>query len=53
MDFLKFFIRDDVPAVGLTEFRDETEKLVYVPQENCNPYREIFKADYTKNFFLT
>lgn len=52
MDLLNLFIKDDVPAVGLTGFRD-VKKDVYTPEnKDFNFNRQIFTANYSKNFFL-
>lgn len=52
MDLLKFFIKDEVPAVGLTCFRDKKEEMKFTPPKHYNYNRQIFSADYSKNFFL-
>lgn len=53
MDLLKFFIKDEVPAVGLNRFRDPKDKLYeYAEQPKLNFNRPIFKPDYSNNFFL-
>ncbi|MBR1424897.1 hypothetical protein IJ579_04985 [bacterium] len=52
MDLLKFFIKDDVPAVGLNCFRDTKEDYSYIPRETYNYNKQIFTPNYTKNFFL-
>lgn len=51
MELLKFFFKDEVPAVGLTIFK---EKNLY---RNLEPVkldfrRQIFKPNYSNNFFL-
>ena len=51
MELLKFFIKDEVPAVGLTKFRDAKEKCTVEPLR-LNINRQIFKPNYNNNFFL-
>ena len=53
MELLKFFIKDEVPAVGLTRFRDRKTKYEnYYEQPKLNFRRPVFKPDYSNNFFL-
>lgn len=52
MDLLNLFIKDDVPAVGLTGFRDEEKDSYCTNDKDFNFNRQIFTANYSKNFFL-
>lgn len=52
MDLLKFFIKDEVPAVGLTRFRDRRVKYENYEPPKLNFKRPVFKPDYSNNFFL-
>ena len=52
MDLLKFFLKDEVPAIGLNKFRDKRD---YLYRENEPPIgfrKQYFKPDYSNNFFL-
>jgi hypothetical protein len=51
MELLKFFIKDEVPAVGLTKFK-ETKDRNGVPPLRLDISRQIFKPNYNNNFFL-
>lgn len=55
MELLKFFLKDDVPAVGLTKFKDrepEEEKTPsHVPQR-LNLNRRAFKMSYSSNMYI-
>ena len=52
MNFLKIFIKDEVPAVGLTKFRDRREETEYFLDQTFGPKKQYFKPDYSQNFFL-
>jgi len=51
MELLKFFIKDEVPAVGLTRFKGRIRNKDVQPLK-INVQRQIFKPDYSNNFFL-
>lgn len=52
MELIKFFFKDEVPAVGLTKFKDKKDFLpeYNIPVVNFN--KQIFKPNYNNNFFL-
>lgn len=51
MELLKIFIKDEVPAVGLTKFKDKKEqKTCYLNDTGLKI--QYFKPNYSKNFFL-
>ncbi len=52
MDLLKFFIKDEVPAVGLTRFRDKRNNYAYYEPPKLDFKRQVFKPNYSNNFFL-
>lgn len=52
MELLKFFIKDEVPAVGLTKFKEKTDKYSYYVPQRITPVRQVFKPNYSNNFFL-
>lgn len=52
MELLKFFIKDEVPAVGLNVFREKKDLYQSYEQPRLNFQRKIFKPDYSNNFFL-
>lgn len=53
LELLKLFIKDEVPAVGLTRFKDKKEKIFdYGEPPKLNFNRPIFKPNYSNNFFL-
>ncbi len=52
MELLKFFIKDEVPAVGLSKFKDKKDKYSYNDRLRVNFNKPIFKPDYSNNFFL-
>ncbi len=52
MELLKFFINDEVPAVGLAKFKEKKDKYSYFEPPKLNFNRPIFKPDYSNNFFL-
>ncbi len=48
LELLKFFIKDEVPAVGLTRFKDKKEKIFdYGVPQQFDFNRPIFKPKYT------
>lgn len=52
MELLKMFIKDNVPAVGLSKFRDKKEeRLTSVPQR-LNLNKRTFRPNYNNNFYL-
>ena len=51
MELLKFFIKDEVPAVGLSKFKEEKDKYSYEPFK-IKYYKQAFKPNYSNNFFL-
>jgi hypothetical protein len=51
MELLKFFIKDEVPAVGLSKFKD-TKDFSAAPPIRLDINRQIFKPNYNNNFFL-
>lgn len=52
MELLKFFIKDEVPAIGLTQFKEKKEKNSYYETPKFNFNKPIFKPNYSNNFFL-
>ncbi len=52
MELLKFFIKDEVPAVGLSRFKEKKEKYSYDVMPKLKFNRPVFKPDYSNNFFL-
>jgi len=52
MELLKIFIKDEVPAVGLTKFKEKKEEKSYNIPQRLNLNRPAFKANYSNNFFL-
>ncbi len=52
MDLLKFFLKDEVVAIGLNKFRDKKDYTGH-SQESLTGFRkQYFKPDYSNNFFL-
>lgn len=51
MGLLKFFLKDEVPAVGLSKFRDKKSECQY-QQYNKGFRKQYFKPNYSNNFFL-
>lgn len=52
MELLKFFFKDEVPAIGLSKFKDKKTQY-YQPQlKKLNFNKQIFKPNYANNFFL-
>ena len=52
MELLKFFLKDEVPAVGLSRFKDKKKIYSYYEPPKFNVNRQIFKPNYSNNFFL-
>ena len=52
MELLKFFLKDEVEAVGLSKFRDKKDYSKYCEQEPLGFRKQYFKPDYSNNFFL-
>ncbi len=52
MKFLKFFLKDEVPAVGLSKFRDKKDVNAQYYDERVGFRKQYFKPDYSNNFFL-
>lgn len=50
MELLKLFTKNEVTAVGLTQFKEK--KLKYAAQKPSSYQRKYFKPDYKNNFFL-
>ncbi len=49
MELLKFFIKDEVPAIGLSKFKTPKE---IAPDPIRLNISQIFKPNYDNNFFL-
>ncbi len=53
MELLKFFIKDEVPAVGLSRFKEKKDRYCgYYEQPKLRINRPVFKPNYSNNFFL-
>ena len=52
MDLLKFFIKDEVPAVGLSKFKDNRDEKTRYLDETFGFRKQYFKPDYSNNFFI-
>ena len=52
MDLLKFFLKDEVPAVGLNKFRDKPDYSYRCREPQIGFRKQYFKPDYSNNFFL-
>lgn len=52
MELLKFIFKDEVPAVGLSRFKDKKDKYAYCKPPKLNFNRPVFKPNYSNNFFL-
>ena len=52
MELIKFFFKDEVPAIGLTKFKDKREYVPVYEIPNINFNKQIFKPNYKNNFFL-
>lgn len=52
MELLKFFIKDEVPAVGLSKFKEDENRHYYYEPPKIKYYKQIFKPNYSNNFFL-
>ena len=51
MELLKFFIKDEVPAIGIAKFKHEEGKYP-APPIRLDISRQVFKPNYNNNFFL-
>lgn len=53
MELLKIFIKDEVPAVGLTEFKEKKDERVNVniPQR-LNLNKQTYRQNYRNNFIM-
>ncbi len=51
MELLKFFIKDEVPAIGLSKFKERKSRISF-RQPRINFNKPIFKPNYNNNFFL-
>ena len=51
MELLKFFIKDEVPAIGLTKFKERDKYYNNIEPLRLN-IKPAFKPDYRNNFFL-
>lgn len=52
MELLKFFIKDEVPAVGLSKFKERKNEYLYPKIPKINSAIPAFKPNYSNNFFL-
>ncbi len=53
MELIKFFLKDEVPAVGLSKFRDKKDYSAGRNFERNYTFRkQYFKPNYNNNFFL-
>ena len=52
MELIKFFFKDEVPAVGLSKFKIRKEYAPAYEIPNLNLNKQIFKPNYKNNFFL-
>jgi hypothetical protein len=52
MELIKFFFKDEVPAIGLRKFKDKREYVPVYEIPNINFNKQIFKPNYKNNFFL-
>jgi len=52
MELLKFFFKDEVPAVGLSKFKIKKEQSYPTKIKSLNLNKQIFKPNYANNFFL-
>ncbi len=52
MELLKFFFKDEVPAVGLSKFKDKKDRYMSYQPPKINFNRKVFKPNYSNNFFL-
>ena len=51
MELLKFFIKDEVPAIGISKFKNEEDRYP-APPIRLDINRQVFKPNYNNNFFL-
>lgn len=52
MELLKIFIKDEVPAVGLTKFKEKKEEKTADIPRCLNLNRPTFKQNYRSNFIM-
>ncbi len=52
MELLKIFIKDDVPAIGLSKLKLEEEVKSYKIPQRLNLNKRAFKPNYSNNLFL-
>ncbi len=52
MELLKIFIKDEVPAIGLKNFKEKREEKPYQIPQRLNLNRPTFRANYKNNAFL-
>lgn len=52
MDLLKFFLKDEVPAIGLSKFREKKDYTHSNSESHIGFRKQYFKPDYSNNFFL-
>ncbi len=52
MELIKFFFKDEVPAVGLSRFKEKKDLYKYYEQPKLDFQRRVFKPNYKNNFFL-
>lgn len=52
MDLLKFFLKDDDSAVGLSKFKEKRDEYPLFIDQNIKFHKQYFKPDYSNNFFL-
>lgn len=52
MELLKFFFKDEVPAVGLSKIKEKKVKHSFYQEQKINLNRQIFKPNYSNNFFI-
>lgn len=52
MELLKMFFKDEVPAVGLSRFKEKKTKYSYYEVPKLKYNRPVFKPNYSNNFFL-
>lgn len=50
MELLKLFTKNEVTAIGLTQFKEK--KLKYAVRKPEQNPRRCFKPDYSNNFFI-
>ena len=52
MELLKIFIKDEVPAVGLTEFKEKKEEHSNNVPQRLNLNKPSFRQNYRNNFIM-